>query len=405
MTLAHGPDERAGGDRDGARPRHARPRRGLPGRGARPRGVGRSATTRPGSSCTVRARSWPATSSTTTRRSTGPGCRRRRRPPRSTPPTRATILKIARDAYRAIGAEGFARVDFLLDRRSGLPVGDQHDPRVHPDQPVPGRWPPPAATPSASSPSGSSSSPLERHAGAVRPPADVRRTCPDERAPVDPRRPPGPRRSGRSGPAPIADPAGVGRAEPDPLAGAARDHPGRSSRCTGRTPARPSATGGSSVVGAGLHLGGDRPPRARPSPDGANLFRLSTDGMADRLRALPTVADASIEVALPDTLRVRLVERQPIVVWQVGERRFLVDADRVVFAEADAPVDLPVIDDRRVPVSAARSRRRHARDDGPAARCRGSASDRPRPGRLRRGDPARHRSGRSTSAAARPGST
>ena len=30
------------------------------------------------------------------------------------PATRATILKIARDAYRAIGAEGFARVDFLL---------------------------------------------------------------------------------------------------------------------------------------------------------------------------------------------------------------------------------------------------------------------------------------------------
>jgi D-alanine-D-alanine ligase len=28
--------------------------------------------------------------------------------------TKATILKIARDAYRAIGAEGFARVDFLL---------------------------------------------------------------------------------------------------------------------------------------------------------------------------------------------------------------------------------------------------------------------------------------------------
>jgi len=28
--------------------------------------------------------------------------------------TRATILKYARDAYRAIGAEGFARVDFLL---------------------------------------------------------------------------------------------------------------------------------------------------------------------------------------------------------------------------------------------------------------------------------------------------
>ncbi len=30
------------------------------------------------------------------------------------PPLRAAILKLARDAYRAIGAEGFARVDFLL---------------------------------------------------------------------------------------------------------------------------------------------------------------------------------------------------------------------------------------------------------------------------------------------------
>ena len=81
--------------------------------------------------------------------------------------------------------------------------------------------------------------------------------------------------------------------------------------------------------------------------DAANLFRMSTDGMADRLRALPTVADASIEIALPDTLRVRLVERKPILVWQIGAQRFLVDADRVAFAVADAPVDLPVIDDRR----------------------------------------------------------
>jgi D-alanine-D-alanine ligase len=30
------------------------------------------------------------------------------------PPMRATILKLARDAYRAVGCEGFARVDFLL---------------------------------------------------------------------------------------------------------------------------------------------------------------------------------------------------------------------------------------------------------------------------------------------------
>jgi hypothetical protein len=80
-----------------------------------------------------------------------------------------------------------------------------------------------------------------------------------------------------------------------------------------------------------------------------NLFRLSTDGMAARLRSLPAVAGATIEIALPDTLRVRLVEREAIVVWQVGDRRLLVDADRVAFAEASGATDLPVIVDRRVP--------------------------------------------------------
>ena len=83
--------------------------------------------------------------------------------------------------------------------------------------------------------------------------------------------------------------------------------------------------------------------------DAANLFRLTTDGMAERLRTLPAVADASIELVLPDTLRVRLLERKPIVVWQVGEQRFLVDADRFIFATAEPTATLPVIVDRRVP--------------------------------------------------------
>ena len=47
------------------------------------------------------------------------------------------MLKIARDAYRAIGAEGFARVDFLVRGDDDLPVRDQHDPGLHADQPVP----------------------------------------------------------------------------------------------------------------------------------------------------------------------------------------------------------------------------------------------------------------------------
>lgn len=87
--------------------------------------------------------------------------------------------------------------------------------------------------------------------------------------------------------------------------------------------------------------------------DGTNLFRLSTDGMTERLRALPTVAGATIEIALPDTLRVHVTEREAVVVWQTGDRRFLVDAQGMVFAEAAETTGLPIVDDRRTrPVEA-----------------------------------------------------
>ena len=65
-------------------------------------------------SCTGRARSSRATSSTTTTPSTAPGLSETATRAEVTDAQRAVMHKIARDAYRAIGAEGFARVDFLL---------------------------------------------------------------------------------------------------------------------------------------------------------------------------------------------------------------------------------------------------------------------------------------------------
>lgn len=81
--------------------------------------------------------------------------------------------------------------------------------------------------------------------------------------------------------------------------------------------------------------------------DGTNLFSLATDGIEERLRRLPAVTGATIEVALPDTIRIRLAERRAILVWTVGDRRLLVDAARVAFAQAGDAGDLPVVDDRR----------------------------------------------------------
>ena len=85
-----------------------------------------------------------------------------------TPAERAAILKLARDAYRASGCEGFARVDFLLAGERARRVRDQHDPGLHADQPVPDAARPAAATTSPRSAAGSSTSRSSAHAGRVR---------------------------------------------------------------------------------------------------------------------------------------------------------------------------------------------------------------------------------------------
>ncbi|HLX35983.1 MAG TPA: FtsQ-type POTRA domain-containing protein [Candidatus Limnocylindrales bacterium] len=86
-------------------------------------------------------------------------------------------------------------------------------------------------------------------------------------------------------------------------------------------------------------------------PLGSNVFEVDTAPIEASLRRLPTVADASVTVSLPSTLMVRVTERTPILVWRVGDSRFLVDAAGVLFASADpgsaGAASLPtVIDDR-----------------------------------------------------------
>lgn len=85
---------------------------------------------------------------------------------------------------------------------------------------------------------------------------------------------------------------------------------------------------------------------------GTNLFGLSTDPLEARLAGLPTVAGARVAVRLPDSLAVTITEREPILVWRIGERTFLLDDGGTLFA-ALGPVPpgdasaLPVVEDRR----------------------------------------------------------
>jgi hypothetical protein len=85
---------------------------------------------------------------------------------------------------------------------------------------------------------------------------------------------------------------------------------------------------------------------------GENLFRVATGPLQARLEQLPTVEHAQIDLRLPDTLAVTLDEHQPVLIWQVGDHRWLVDAEGGLFAELEqdppaAAAKLPVIEDRR----------------------------------------------------------
>jgi hypothetical protein len=59
-----------------------------------------------------------------------------------------------------------------------------------------------------------------------------------------------------------------------------------------------------------------------------------------------------VDVHLPTTLAVTIEERKPVVIWQVGERRYLAAADGSLFAELaeQTPPEaaaIPVVDDQR----------------------------------------------------------
>jgi POTRA domain, FtsQ-type len=86
-------------------------------------------------------------------------------------------------------------------------------------------------------------------------------------------------------------------------------------------------------------------------PADQNAFALRTAVLEGRVLGIPSVRTAAVSVALPDEVRVAITEREPVMAWQVGSRRFLVDATGLLFGEADgtgtAADALPVITDSR----------------------------------------------------------
>jgi cell division protein FtsQ len=73
---------------------------------------------------------------------------------------------------------------------------------------------------------------------------------------------------------------------------------------------------------------------------GQQVFQLNTNEIAERVASHPVVESAQVRVALPDRVVVDLVERDPAIVWQTGDRAVLIDEYGWVLAEAETD-DLP----------------------------------------------------------------
>ncbi|HYH05846.1 MAG TPA: FtsQ-type POTRA domain-containing protein [Thermoanaerobaculia bacterium] len=81
---------------------------------------------------------------------------------------------------------------------------------------------------------------------------------------------------------------------------------------------------------------------------GLNLFQIDIARVQRDLNGVGWVRRIDIEKKLPDTLRIKVTERQPVALVRSGERLLYVDEDGVGFAELDPAVgddDLPLITD------------------------------------------------------------
>jgi len=91
------------------------------------------------------------------------------------------------------------------------------------------------------------------------------------------------------------------------------------------------------------HLSAAQVTRALDLPADRNIFFLSEAELAQRLQALPWVRSASVSLALPDRVSVRVTEWTPSAVLQVGESTYYLNDRGEVLDPAVEAGSLPVI--------------------------------------------------------------
>ena len=74
---------------------------------------------------------------------------------------------------------------------------------------------------------------------------------------------------------------------------------------------------------------------------GAPILAVDRDGLRERLAALPTVADASIELRLPGELQVAITEKAPAFLWSTSRAVLVGARDGTIIAELARSEALP----------------------------------------------------------------
>jgi hypothetical protein len=77
------------------------------------------------------------------------------------------------------------------------------------------------------------------------------------------------------------------------------------------------------------------------SSTGQSIFMLTSGELETRLRLnYPDLESAHVTIALPNTVAVTVVERQPVLLWQQGNGHTWIDANGVAFRPRGAPGNL-----------------------------------------------------------------
>jgi cell division protein FtsQ len=79
---------------------------------------------------------------------------------------------------------------------------------------------------------------------------------------------------------------------------------------------------------------------------GERLFAVDADGVLRRLRADPRIKDAAVQIRPPGTVRVRIVERRPVIALLVGRAFALLGDDLITIAIRPEAGTVPEVVDR-----------------------------------------------------------